>query len=124
MGCLEPEAIACRVNNGLVEKFDCTFARLWRLERDRNFLKLIASEGLYTCTTRTYTQIWMGAYIGTLAQNRVPFLSNNLAAQTWVGISEWAKANNIRGFAGLERLKAIHPEVITANILEQLRQIF
>lgn len=100
-GCLEPEEIARKVTLGLVEKFDCAFARLWLLERDRNFLKLIASEGLYTSTNGAYAQIPMGAYkVGKIAQNRVPFLSNNLAAESWVGDRQWAIANNIRGFAG------------------------
>jgi len=43
----------------------------------------------------------MGAYkVGKIAQNRVSFLSNNLAAEPWVGNREWAIANSIRGFAG------------------------
>ncbi len=43
----------------------------------------------------------MGAFkVGKIAQNRVSFLSNNLAAEPWVGNREWAIAQNIRGFAG------------------------
>lgn len=100
-GCLEPEEIARRVTDGLVEKFDCAFARLWLLEPDPPTLKLVASSGMYTHTNGSFARVPMGAYkVGKIAQNRVSFLSNNLAAEPWVGNREWAIANNIRGFAG------------------------
>ncbi len=100
-GCLEPEAIATQVTDGLVEKFNCAFARIWLLEPDQKFLKLIASSGMYTRTNGFFARVPMGAYkVGKIAQNRVSFLSNNLAQEPWVGNREWAIANNIRGFAG------------------------
>ncbi len=100
-GCLEPEKIACGLTDGLVEKFDCAFARVWLLEPDQTILKLVASSGMYTNTNGFFARVPMGAYkVGKIAQNRVSFLSNNLAAEPWVGNREWAIANNIRGFAG------------------------
>jgi DNA-binding CsgD family transcriptional regulator len=98
---MEPEEIARRVTDGLVEKFDCAFARIWVLEPDQTTLKLVASSGLYTHTNGSFARVPIGAYkVGKIAQNRVSFLSNNLAAEPWVGNREWAIANNIRGFAG------------------------
>jgi len=86
---MEPEEIARRVTNGLVEKFDCAFARIWLLEPDRTTLKLVASSGLYTHTNGAFARIPIGAYkVGKIAQNRVSFLSNNLAAEPWVGNRE------------------------------------
>lgn len=100
-GCLEPEAIACQTTDGLVEKFGCAFARIWLLETDRAILKLVASSGMYTYTNGAFAKIPVGAYkVGKIAQNRVAFLSNNLADEPWVGNREWAIANKIRGFAG------------------------
>lgn len=100
-GCLESQEIARRVTDGLVEKFDSAFARLWLLEPDQAVLKLVASSGMYTRTDGFFARVPMGAYkVGKIAQNRVPFLSNNLAAEPWVGNREWAIANNINGFAG------------------------
>ena len=100
-GCLDPEVIACRVTDGLVEKFDCAFARIWLLEPDQTVLKLIASSGMYTHTNGWFARVPMGAYkVGKIAQNRVSFLSNNLADEPWVGDRDWAIANDIRGFAG------------------------
>lgn len=43
----------------------------------------------------------MEAYkVGKIAQNRVPFLSNQLAGEPWVKDRDWAIANQIQGFAG------------------------
>jgi GAF domain-containing protein len=100
-GCLEPEEIAGQVTDGLVEKFDCAFARIWLLEPDQTALKLVASSGMYTHTNGSFARVPMGAYkVGKIAQNRVSFLSNNLSQEAWVGNREWAITNNIRGFAG------------------------
>ena len=56
---------------------------------------------MYTHTNGSFARVPIGAYkVGKIAQNRVSFLSNNLAAESWVGNREWAIANNIRGFAG------------------------
>ncbi|MBW4467519.1 MAG: GAF domain-containing protein [Pegethrix bostrychoides GSE-TBD4-15B] len=110
-GCSEPEEIARRVTQGLVEKFGCAFARLWLLEPDRASLKLVASSGLYTRTDGSFARVPMGAYkVGKIAQNRVAFLSNNLAAEPWVGNQDWAIAHQIHGFAGYPL--AIHDTVI------------
>ena len=100
-GCLEPEKIARQVTDGLVEQFDCAFARLWLLEPDQTALKLVASSGMYTHTDGSFARVPMGAYkVGKIAQNRVSFLSNNLSQEPWVGNREWAISNNIHGFAG------------------------
>jgi DNA-binding CsgD family transcriptional regulator len=100
-GCLDPKELAHRVTDGLVDRFDCAFARLWLLEPDRLGLKLVASSGLYTRTNGFFSQVPMGAYkVGKIAQNRVSFLSNTLADEPWVGDRAWAIANNINGFAG------------------------
>lgn len=100
-GCLNPEVIAKRITDGLVEKFDGAFARIWLLEADQRTLKLVASSGMYTRTDGSFGRVAMGAYkVGKIAQNQVAFLSNSLADEPWVGDREWAIANHMRGFAG------------------------
>ncbi|WP_009631596.1 LuxR C-terminal-related transcriptional regulator [Synechocystis sp. PCC 7509] len=100
-GCLELEEIAHRVTDGLVEKFDQCLARLWLVEPDQTSLKLIASAGMYRHTNGFFSRVPMGAFkVGKIAQNHVSFLSNNLAGEPWVGNKEWARSNNIHGFAG------------------------
>lgn len=100
-GCLEPDEIARCVTNGLIEKFDCAFARLWLVEPDQTALKLVASSGMYTNLNGFFGRVPMGAFkVGKIAQNRVSFLSNNLPAESWVGDREWAIAHSIHGFAG------------------------
>lgn len=101
-GCLEPDTIAKRTTDGLVEHFDCAFARIWLVEPDRSSLKLVASSGLYTHLTGSFARIPMGAFkVGKIAQHCIPFLSNCLAKEAWVKDRQWAIENNIQGFAGL-----------------------
>lgn len=100
-GCLEPEEIARRTTEGLVQKFGCAFARIWLVEPDRAALRLVSSSGLYTRIDGSFARVPMGAFkVGKIAQNRIPFLSNHLAEETWVRDRDWAIANKIVGFAG------------------------
>lgn len=100
-GCLDADLIARRATDGLVDRFNCAFARIWLIEPDFTSLRLVASSGLYTRTDGSFARVPMGAYkVGKIAQNRVSFLSNNLAEESWVKDREWAIANHIRGFAG------------------------
>jgi DNA-binding CsgD family transcriptional regulator len=132
-GCLDPEAIAHRVTDGIVERFDCAFARVWLLEPDRAYLKLVASSGMYTRIDGRFARVPMGAYkVGKIAQNRVSFLSNHLADEPWVGDRNWAIANNIRGFAGYPLeikgrvvgvLAAFSHQEMPAEFLEFLRML-
>jgi DNA-binding CsgD family transcriptional regulator len=100
-GCLEPDAIARCVTDGLVDTFGCAFARIWLVEPDGATLRLVASSGMYTHLDGAFARVPMGAFkVGKIARNRVPFLSNNLADEAWVKDRDWAIANHIKGFAG------------------------
>ncbi len=99
--CLDPDEIARRVTDGLVEKFGCVFARIWLMEADRTALKLVASSGLYSRTNGFFARVPIGAFkVGKIAQNQIPFLSNQLAAETWVLDRDWAILHGIQGFSG------------------------
>ena len=101
-GCLKSEEIATKITEGLVNKFNCSFVRIWVVESDRAALKLIASSGLYTRLDGDFSRVLMGKYkVGKIAQHCIPFLSNNLAAEPWVKDRRWAIDNKICGFAGL-----------------------
>ena len=100
-GCLEAKAIAQHITDALVAQFDCVFARLWLMEADQTALCLVASSGLHTHINGSFARVPMGAYkVGKIAQNRIPFLSNHLANESWVKDRDWAIANHIQGFAG------------------------
>lgn len=100
-GDLSPSAIAQRVTDGLTQSFDCVLARVWLVEPDRQHLKLVASSGLYTRVNGSFSRVPMGAYkVGKIAQNRVSFLSNQLAEESWVRDRAWAISHQIQGFAG------------------------
>ncbi|RMF67425.1 MAG: GAF domain-containing protein [Cyanobacteria bacterium J069] len=99
--CQEPEDIVRRTTDGLVETFDCAFARIWLMESDGKSLRLVASSGLYTRIDGSFARVPVGAFkVGKIAQNRIPFLSNNLPNEAWVKDRDWAIANQITGFAG------------------------
>ncbi len=87
--CLEPEAIARRVTDGLVEKFGCVFARIWLMEAERTALKLVASSGLYCRTNGFFARVPIGAFkVGKIAQNQIPFVTSSHTS---------AKQRSIRG---------------------------
>jgi DNA-binding CsgD family transcriptional regulator len=100
-GQFNPSAIARQVTDALVERFGCAFARIWLVEPNQRELRLVASSGLYTHINGSFARVPMGAFkVGKIAQNRVPFLSNQLADEPWVKDRQWALDNQIRGFAG------------------------
>ena len=101
-GQLDALAIASSLTDGLIEQFDCAFARIWLVEPDRSALKLVASSGLYTRLDGSFARVPMGSFkVGKIAQHGIPFLSNCLSEESWVKDREWAIANHIKGFAGL-----------------------
>ncbi|MEM6599623.1 MAG: GAF domain-containing protein, partial [Cyanobacteria bacterium P01_C01_bin.69] len=101
-GCLSTQTIAKQTTDGLIEQFDCAFARLWLVEPDRSALKLMASSGLYTHITGSFAHVPMGAFkVGKIAQHCIPFLSNYLPQEPWVKDRQWAVDKGIQGFAGL-----------------------
>ena len=76
---LDLAKIARLATDGLVEYFNCAFARIWLVEPDRKMLQLVASSGLYTHIDGSFSRIPMGTFkIGKIAQNRVSLLSNRL----------------------------------------------
>jgi DNA-binding CsgD family transcriptional regulator len=100
-GCLDPDEIAKRATDGLIEQFHCAFARIWLMEPDRASLRLVASSGIYTRTDGFFARVPVGSFkVGKIAQNRIPFLSNHLPDEPWVKDRQWAIEHNITGFAG------------------------
>ncbi len=100
-GWLDADAIATCTTEGLIEIFDCAFARIWLVEDDRQALRLVASAGLYTRLDGSFARVPMGAFkVGKIAQHRIPILSNSLPDEDWVKDRDWAIANKIQGFAG------------------------
>ncbi len=122
-GCLEPETIARQVTDGLVEKFGCAFARIWIVEPDRTLIRLVASSGMYTRLDGAFARVPMGAFkVGKIAQHCIPFLSNQLAEETWVKDREWAIAHKIRGFAGYPLAANGHVVGVLAVFSQQVMQ--
>ncbi len=120
-GLLEPQAIAARVTEGLVDGFDCAFARLWLVEHDRTTLRLTASAGLYHRLDGHFSRIAMeDCKVGKIAQHGIPFLSNRLAEETWIQDREWVIENKLRGFAGMPLRKGDTPLGVLAVFSHRL----
>lgn len=101
-GCLNTQEIAKKTTDGLVAQFNCSFARIWLVNSDRTCLDLVASSGLYTRLDGDFAKVPMGSYkVGKIAQHGIPFLSNQLAEESWVKDRQWAIDNKIHGFAGM-----------------------
>ena len=119
------------ITDGLIDKFDCAFARIWLVNQERTTLTLMASSGLYTRLDGDFAKVPMGAYkVGKIAQHCIPFLSNQLAEESWVKDRQWAIDNKICGFAGLPLaiasntigvLAVFSYQPMTAEFLEALR---
>ncbi len=130
-GCLEPAVVARRTVEGLVQQFGYAFARIWLVELDQTTLHLVASAGMYTRIDGSFARVPMGAYkIGKIAQNRIPFLSNNLSEETWVRDRAWSLETGICGFAGyplthgekvLGVLAVFHRQPMAPEFLEALQ---
>ncbi len=130
-GCLDPKAIATKITEGLVNQFNCSFTRIWLVDPERTALTLVASSGLYTRLDGDFSSVPMGAYkVGKIAQHCIPFLSNQLAEESWVKDRAWAIENKICGFAGLPLaiageaigvLAVFNHQPMKAEFLEALR---
>ncbi|MGD1897764.1 MAG: LuxR C-terminal-related transcriptional regulator [Phormidesmis sp.] len=98
---LDLYAITHLATEGIVQHFDCVFARIWLVEPDQKTLRLRASSGLYTHLDGASSKIPMGeSKIGRIAQNRIALLSNHLASESWVKHPDWVIEQKINGFAG------------------------
>ncbi|MFQ5957409.1 MAG: ATP-binding protein, partial [Candidatus Brocadiales bacterium] len=85
----------------LVKHLDVAFARIWTLNKEEGLLELQASGGMYTHIDGPHSRVPLGALkIGVIAQERRPFLSNDLTNASWVSNPEWVRREGIVAFAG------------------------
>jgi PAS domain S-box-containing protein len=85
----------------LVRHIDLAFARIWTLNTVTNTLELKASAGMYTHIDGAHARVPLGRFkIGRIAQERLPHLTNDVGADSWVGDEEWVRREGMVGFAG------------------------
>lgn len=84
-----------------VRHLDMAFARIWTLNEAAETLELQASAGLYRHINGDHARIKVGCLkIGRIAQSRHPHLTNDIPNDDEISNPEWAKRENMIGFAG------------------------
>ena len=90
-----------RFTEAMVERLDAAFARIWLLNEVDNVLELQASSGLYTHLDGQHGRIAVGQFkIGLIAQEKQPYLTNNVPTDPRVRDKEWAQQEGMVAFAG------------------------
>src|SRR5919199_1743003 len=95
------QTILHRFTNAMVERLEAAFARIWLLNEVDNVLELQASSGLYTRLDGQYSRIPLDRWkLGLIAQEKQPYLSNDVFSELWIRNKEWAKKEGMVAFAG------------------------
>ena len=77
------------------------FARIWTLDERRNVLELQASAGFYTRPEDEQSRVPVcESEIGLIAQERKPYLTNDLLNDNRITRIEWAREQKLISFAG------------------------
>jgi PAS domain S-box-containing protein len=104
-GILQPCAEA------LVRHLGAAFARVWTLNDAENVLELRASAGLYTHTDGSHSRVPVGRLkIGLIAQERRPYLTNDVPNDPRISDPVWARREGMAAFAG-------HPLVVQDRLV-------
>jgi PAS domain S-box-containing protein len=84
----------------VVRHFNAAFVRIWTHDEGNAMLELQASAGIYTRIDGTFSRVPVGTLkIGMIAQNREPYLSNNLASDPFIRDKDWANREGLESFA-------------------------
>jgi signal transduction histidine kinase/ActR/RegA family two-component response regulator len=90
-----------RCCEAIVKHLDAAFARIWTLEEGSKVLELQASAGLYTHLDGLHSRIPFGQWkIGLIAQERKPYLTNQILGDPHISDQEWARREGMSAFAG------------------------
>jgi PAS domain S-box-containing protein len=85
----------------LVKHLDAAFVRIWMLSGPENLLELQASAGQYTRLNGEFARMRVGErHVGFIAQQRKPYIANDLVNDPRTTHCEWAKQERIVSFAG------------------------
>jgi PAS domain S-box-containing protein len=85
----------------VVRHLDAAFARIWTLNNQENLLQLQASAGQYTGLNGEYARMLVGElHIGGIAQERKPYIANDLVNDPRTEHPEWAEQERIIALAG------------------------
>jgi signal transduction histidine kinase len=90
-----------RCAEAMVRHLDAALARIWTVDANTETLQLCASAGIETRLDGAYATLKLGEHkVGAIAEDGVPYLTNDVATDMHVGRSEWVKREKIVAFAG------------------------
>jgi PAS domain S-box-containing protein len=85
----------------IVRHLDAAFARIWTLNKEKSMLELQASAGRYTHLDGPHSRIPIGKLkIGLIAQEKKPYLTNDVMNDPRVTDKAWAQNERMVSFAG------------------------
>jgi GAF domain-containing protein/anti-sigma regulatory factor (Ser/Thr protein kinase) len=94
-------AVLQRCAEPLVRHLDGAFARIWTVDAEENVLVLQASAGMYTHVDGPHGRVPIGdKKIGQIAAEKMPYLTNDVLADTRISEKEWARREKMVAFAG------------------------
>jgi len=89
----------------IVKHIGAAFARIWVATKDGRFLELQASAGMYTHLDGAHRLVPVGHLnIGRIAQERTPYVTNDVVNDPHVSDRDWARVEGMVGFAGFPLL--------------------
>ena len=85
----------------LVRHLDVELVRVWTFNKHEKTLELQASAGMYTNTDGDYCRVPVGKFkIGEIAQEKKPYLTNEVIGDSSIHDQKWAGEEGISAFAG------------------------
>lgn len=95
----------------IVRHIDGAFARIWTLGESGDTLELQASAGMCTHIDGPHGRVPVGRFeVGLIAQDRKPYVTNEVAGDPRVSEQEWARREGMVAFAG-------HPLIVDDHLV-------
>ena len=89
----------------VVKHLGAAFARIWVVSKDRRFLELTASAGIYTRLDGAHRLVPVGHLkIGLIASERTPHVTNDVINDPRLSNPDWARVEGMASFAGFPLL--------------------
>ena len=89
-----------RCAEAIAHHLDAAFVRIWTLNREENVLELQASAGLDTHPGKLESRVPVGINIGLIAQEKKPYLTNDILHDPRISDKKWAKREGMVAFVG------------------------
>lgn len=95
------QAVLQQCTDAIMRHMSAAFVRIWLLNDQTQILELLASSGLYTHLNGPHSRIPVGHLkVGFIAQERKPYLTQNVQSDPNIDQPQWAKDKGMISFAG------------------------